>query len=59
LLVRLYRGLDAIMASDETALRAWMQDPNTHLHATPATLIASVAGLVQTVAYVDAYRARI
>lgn len=59
LLVRLYRGLDAIMASDEAALRAWMQGPNTHLHATPATLIASVAGLVQTVAYVDAYRARI
>lgn len=59
LLVRLYRGLDAIMASDETALRAWMQGPNTDLHATPAALITNITGLVQTVAYVDAHRARV
>ena len=59
LLVRLYRGLDAIMASDETALRAWMQGPNTDLHATPESLIATITGLVHTVAYVDAHRARV
>lgn len=59
LLVRLYRGLDVIMASDETALRAWMQGPNTDLHAAPAALIANITGLVQTVAYVDAHRARV
>ncbi len=59
LLVRLYRGLDAIMASDEAALRAWMQQSNTDLDAVPATQIIHVAGLVQTVAYVDAYRAHV
>lgn len=59
LLVRLYRGLDAIMASDEAALRVWMQGPNTDLHAAPAALITNITGLVQTVAYVDAHRARV
>ncbi|KAF0190491.1 MAG: hypothetical protein FD165_2659 [Gammaproteobacteria bacterium] len=59
LLVRLYRGLDAIMAGDETALRAWMRNPNSDLHKPPVELIANVTGLTQTLAYVDAYRARV
>ncbi len=59
LLVRLYRGLDSIMAGDETALRSWLQGYNTALGEVPAKLIASVAGLSRTVEYVDAYRARV
>jgi transcriptional regulator with XRE-family HTH domain len=59
LLVRLYRGLDAIMASDETALRAWMRAPNTDLNAVPSDLVITTQGLVDTVEYVDAYRARV
>lgn len=59
LLVRLYRSLDAIMAGDETALRAWMKHYNTDLHDAPAALITRVPGLARTVEYVDAYRARI
>ena len=59
LLVRLYRGLDAIMASDETALRAWMSNQNTDLNAAPADLVITTQGLVDTVEYVDAYRARV
>ena len=59
LLVRLYRGLDAIMAGDEEALRAWMNNPNRDLHANPAELIRKVEGLVDTLAYVDAHRARV
>ena len=58
LLVRLYRGLDTMMASDEVALRAWMQQPNIDLDAIPTTQITHVTGLVQAVAYVDAYRVR-
>lgn len=59
LLVRLYRGLDALMASDEAALRAWMRNPNTDLHEIPANLIVTIPGLVNTLAYVDAHRARV
>lgn len=59
LFVRLYRGLDAIMASDKESLRSWMQNPNKGLHAVPADHIRTIQGLVDTVAYVDAYRARI
>jgi hypothetical protein len=59
LLVRLYRGLDALMASDEKSLRAWMQNRNTALNDVPAKRILTVQGLVDTVCYVDAYRARV
>ena len=59
LLVRLFRGLDAIMAGDNTALLSWMDNPNTHLHAVPKDLILGTEGLVRTLAYVDSSRARI
>lgn len=59
LLVRLFRGLDGIMASDEEALRAWMTSQNRELAAVPETYIRTIQGLVDTVAYVDAYRARL
>jgi hypothetical protein len=59
LLVRLYRGLDAITAADERALHAWMHNENLELRARPIDLIGQVQGLVETVAYVDAYRARV
>lgn len=59
LLVRLYRGLDAVAAGDEQTLRAWMRNQNTDLHAAPANLVTHVAGLANVVSYVDASRARI
>ncbi len=59
LLVRLYRGLDAITAGDETSQRAWMRNPNLDLHRPPVELITTVAGLAHTVTYVDAHRARL
>jgi len=59
LLLRLFRGLDAIMAGDEAALRSWLDSYNTALHDKPRALITQVAGLARTVDYVDAYRARV
>lgn len=59
LLIRLYRGLDALMASDENALRSWMINQNNELNAVPTVLIKNISGLVTTVSYVDAYRARV
>lgn len=59
LFVRLFRSLDAMMAGDETALRSWLASPNQALAARPNELITDIAGLVHTLDYVDAYRARV
>lgn len=59
LLVRLFRGLDAIVAGDENSLRAWLRSPNDDLSAIPLERLASIEGLVGTAEYVDAFRARI
>jgi hypothetical protein len=57
LLVRLFRSLDALVGNDEAARLAWMRSHNAALNGTPARLILSAEGLVQTVAYLDAMRA--
>lgn len=59
LLARLYRGLDAIMAGDNTSLLSWIDSPNNHLRAVPRELIMGTEGLVRTLAYVDSSRARV
>lgn len=59
LLVRLYRGLDAIMGGDETAMLSWLNSYNTALGEVPKNLIKHITGLTRTVDYVDAYRARV
>ena len=59
LLVRLYRGLDAIMAGDEAAMRGWLGSHNDDLDGTPSKLIVQVTGLVDCVSYVDAFRAKV
>jgi len=59
LFVRLFRSLDAMMAGDEVAVRTWLASPNKALVAKPNDLILDVAGLVHTLDYVDAYRARV
>lgn len=57
LLVRLFRGLDAICGGDEESLRSWLRAYNTDLNAVPLERLASVHGLVATADYVDAFRA--
>lgn len=59
LMVRLYQGLESIMAGDEIAMRSWMWNPNIALHATPAEHIATVQGLVSVVEYVESSRSRV
>ena len=59
LFVRLFRGLDAIVGGDVQAARSWMTTENTVLGGTPAAMIATISGLMQTVQYVDARRARV
>jgi hypothetical protein len=59
LFVRLFRSLDAIVGSDDSAARAWLRSDNDALGGVPLALIREPAGLVRTVDYLDAARARI
>jgi transcriptional regulator with XRE-family HTH domain len=59
LFVRLFRSLDAIVGSDDAAARAWLRSENSALGGVPLTLIRDPAGLVRSVDYLDAARARI
>jgi hypothetical protein len=59
LFVRLFRSLDAIVGSDDTAAQAWLRSENSALGGVPLDLIRDPAGLVRTVDYLDAARARI
>jgi hypothetical protein len=59
LLIRLFRGLDAMMGGEERASYSWMQTPNRALDGAPIDRITTITGLVETVAYVDATRARV
>lgn len=59
LLIRLFRGLDAIVGGDEASLRSWMTATNRALGGVPRDLVQSVSGLVAVVDYVDTARARI
>ena len=59
LFVRLFRSLDAIVGSDDGAARAWLRGRNLALGGVPLELIQDPSGLVRTVDYLDAARARI
>jgi uncharacterized protein (DUF2384 family) len=58
-LLRLFRGLDALMGSDDAASRRWLETPNLDLDARPLDLIDSFKGLITVCDYVDAHRARV
>ena len=58
-LVRLFRGLDSIMGSDDVAAQSWLRTVNLDLEARPVDLIGSIKGLTRTCDYVDAFRARV
>jgi hypothetical protein len=57
LFVRLYRSLDAITGGDDDVARAWLRNDNSALGGVPLTLVQSVPGLVNVIAYLDARRA--
>lgn len=58
-LVRLFRGLDALMGSDDAASQSWLRTGNRDLDGRPIDLIRSVRGLGDVADYVDAYRAHV
>jgi transcriptional regulator with XRE-family HTH domain len=59
LFVRLFRSLDALIGSNDSAARAWLNGQNSGLIGRPIELIRSTEGLVRVVQYLDAARGRI
>jgi DNA-binding XRE family transcriptional regulator len=59
LFVRLFRSLDAVIGSNDSAARGWLQAKNSALVGRPIELIRSTEGLVRVVQYLDAARGRI
>lgn len=58
LFLRAFRSLNAVLGGEVEACRRWMRAPNEHLNGTPAELVATAAGLVHVVEYLDAVRGR-
>jgi hypothetical protein len=59
LFVRLFRSLDALIGSNDTAARVWLNGRNHALAGRPIELIRSTEGLVRVVQYLDSARGRI
>ncbi len=59
LFVRLFRALDAVIGSNDTAARGWLNGENAGLVGRPIDLIRSTEGLVRVVQYLDCARGRI
>ncbi len=57
LLVRIFRGLDALVGGDERKIRTWFHSHNLHLGGVPAERVQTVEGLVDVATYLDAMRA--
>jgi len=59
LFVRLFRSLDALIGSNDSAARGWLNGQNQGLAGRPIDLIRSTEGLVRVVQYLDCARGRI
>jgi hypothetical protein len=59
LFLRLYRSLDTLMGGDDARARAWLGAENAHLGGVPLERLATIAGLVDVVQYLDAMRGRV
>jgi hypothetical protein len=53
LFIKLFLSLDGIMGGDMAAARAWLHNENVAIGQVPAEAIRNVAGLVNTVGYLD------
>lgn len=59
LFLRMWRSLNTVIGGDDAKARAWLASDNRHLGGVPAERIASVAGLVDVVSYLDAMRGKL
>jgi uncharacterized protein (DUF2384 family) len=58
-LLRLFRSLDALLGSDDAAVKSWLATPNLDLGAKPIDKLDTMRGLIELCDYVDFYRARV
>ena len=58
LFIRLYRSLFALFGGDLPSMKHWFEHSNSHVRGVPKDLCFSVAGLVNTNAYLDALRGK-
>ena len=58
-LLRLFRSLDALLGSDDAAVKSWLETPNLDLGGRPINRIETIRGLIEVCDYVDFYRARV
>ncbi len=59
LLIRIYRGLYALVGGDDNEMKHWMHSPIQTLQGVPAELIRDVTGLVHVAEYIDAIRGKV
>jgi DNA-binding XRE family transcriptional regulator len=59
LFVRLFRSLDAVVGSNDSAAKTWLNGENLALGGRPVELIRSTEGLVRAVQYLDSTRGRL
>jgi hypothetical protein len=59
LFVRLFRSLDAVVGSNDSSARSWLNGENNGLAGRPIELIRRTEGLVRVVQYLDAARGRL
>jgi hypothetical protein len=56
LLVRVFRSVDALVGGNEKHVKQWFRAENTHLGASPSSLVFKVEGLTSVARYLDAMR---
>lgn len=59
LLIRVYRGLFALVGGEGEQMRHWIRTENRHTGGVPAEQLHTVAGLVEVVSYLDAIRGKV
>ena len=59
LLLRVYRGLNALIGNDHDKARLWLTSHNHYFNKKPIDQLKTVTGLVQVVNYIDAMRGKL
>jgi hypothetical protein len=59
LLIRIYRGLYALVGGHDEGMKHWMHTLNRHTGGIPSEQVKTVAGLVHIVEYLDAMRGKV
>jgi len=58
-LIRIFRSLGALYGSNVEDMAKWVRSENKHLRTSPVEAMQEIAGLVHTMDYLDASRAKV